>query len=307
MALETNRRRIQKQLFLRILFSMSTLTIATVAHAVPTLEKIAKSGTINLGYRESVLPFSYLDDNKRPIGYLIDLCLKIAEAVKRELKRTDLTIKYVSVNNADTRLKALNSGEIDLECGSTNASPERRKLADFTIPTFIAATRLLVRSDSGIKSIYDLNEKTVVTTKATTQEKLFADLNTRNTLRAKQVSGKSHDESFSLLESGKADAFMLNDVLLASVRATSKTPDQYILTRDPLTIDPLAIMLRKDDVAFKKVVSAEIHRIITQGEINALYRKWFESPIPPKQINFKLPMSYLLRDSFKAPTDWLPN
>ena len=304
---ETPLFRIQKHVFLRILLSTFGLASAAVAHAAPTLEKIAKSGTIILGYRESVLPFSYLDDNKRPIGYSIDLCLKVAEAVKRELKRTDLTIKYVSVNNADTRLKALNSGEIDLECGSTNASAERRKQADFTIPTFIAATRLLVHADSGIKSIYDLNEKTVVTTKETTQQKLFSELNTRNTLRAKQLSGKSHDESFALLESGKADAFMLNDVLLASVRATSKTPDKYILTRDPLTIDPLAIMLRKDDLAFKKVVSAEIHRLITQGEINAIYRKWFESPIPPKQINFKLPMSYLLRDSFKSPTDWLPN
>ncbi|MEZ7911601.1 MAG: transporter substrate-binding domain-containing protein [Propionivibrio sp.] len=118
--------------------------------------------------------------------------------------------------------------------------------------------------------------------------------------------GKDHNESFALLEAGKADAFMMDDVLLATLRASSKDPDKYALTRDPLTIEPLAIMLRKDDAAFKKLVDSELHRAITQGEINTLYRKWFESPIPPNQINLKLPMSYLLRDSFKAPTDWLP-
>ena len=282
------------------------LCMAVPAHAVGTLDKIAKSGSVSLGYREASLPFSYLDDNKRPIGYSIDICQKIVEALKKELKRPDLAVKYVAVST-ETRLKALNSGDIDLECGSTNSNSERRKQADSTIPTFIAATRLLVRADSGIRSIYDLNGKTVVTTVDTTQQKLFAELNKNQTLRAKQLLGKNHNESFALLESGKADAFILNDILLASLRANSKEPDKYILTRDPLTIDPLAIMLRKDDAAFKKVVSGEIHRLITQGEILPIYRKWFESPIPPKQANLKMPMSYLLRDSFKSPTDWLPN
>ena len=143
-------------------------------------------------------------------------------------------------------------------------------------------------------------------TKGTTQEKLFAEINKNHTLRAKTILGANHDESFALLETGKADSFMLNDVLLASVRAASKTPDRYVLTRDPLTIDPLSLTLRKDDPAFRKVVTGEIHRLITQGEINTLYRKWFESPITDKQINLKLPMSFLLRDSFKSPTEWLP-
>ena len=275
------------------------------ATAASTLDKVAKSPVVSLGYRDNSLPFSYLNADKRPIGYSIDICLKIVDALKREIKRNDLNVKYVKVTT-ETRLKSLESGEIDLECGSTNASAERRKLADFTIPTYIASTRLLVKSDSGIKSVYDLAGKTVVMTKGTTQEKLFAEINKNHTLRAKTVLGNTHDESFALLEAGKADAFMLNDILLASVRSTSKTPDRYVLTRDPLTIDPLSLTLRKNDDAFRKIVTGEIHRLITQGEINGMYRKWFESPIPPNQVNLKLPMSYLLRDSFKSPTEWLP-
>ena len=294
---------------LRTLLAVAFFSIALIgpasSHAAGTLDKVAKTGILTLGYRNNSLPFSVLDENKRPIGYSIDICLRVAEAIKRELKRNDINIKFVLVST-ENRIKALDAGEIDIECGSTNASAERRKQVDFTIPTYIASTRLLVKSDSGIKSVYDLTGKTVVMTKGTTQEKLFVEINTNHTLRAKSVLGATHDESFALLESGKADAFMLNDILLASVRTSSKTPDRYVLTRDPLTIDPLSLTLRKDDPAFRKVVTSEIHRLITQGEINTLYRKWFESPLPPNQINLKLPMSYLLRDSFKSPTEWLP-
>ena len=165
------------------------------ATAASTLDKVAKSGVVSLGYRDNSLPFTYLNADKRPIGYSIDICLKIVDALKREIKRNDLNVKYVKVTT-ETRLKSLESGEIDLECGSTNASAERRKLADFTIPTYIASTRLLVKSDSGIKSVYDLAGKTVVMTKGTTQEKLFAEINKNHTLRAKTVLGNTHDESF---------------------------------------------------------------------------------------------------------------
>ena len=291
---------------LRICCAGLILTSTQPAFAASSLEKIAKSGTILLGYREAASPFSYVDDNKRPIGYSIDICLKITEAIKRELKRPDLSVKYTPVTPAN-RIQALSDGLIDIECGSTTSTAERRKQVASTIPTFVAATRLLVRDNSGIKSIYDLSGKNVVTTQGTSSEKLFNDLNKNQTLRATLLFGKDHSESFSMLENGKADAFIMDDVILASLRAASKTPDKFVITRDALTIEPLSIMLRKDDPAFKKLVDGELHRAITQGEITTLYRKWFESPIPPKQINLKLPMGYLLRDSFKAPTDWLPN
>jgi len=296
----------------RIFFS-TPIRVVTASLAVlmsfpaqsATLDKIAQTGTIIIGYRESSPPFSYLDEAKNPIGYSVDLCLKVVEAVKRELKRPNVTVKFVPVTSA-SRMKAVMSDEVDLECGSTTSTAERRKEVAFTVPTFVAATRLMVREGGGIKSIYDLSGKTVVTTGGTSSEKLFTDLNDARTLRAKLVLTKDHAESFAMLETGKADAFIMDDVLLYSLRAGSKEPEKYIVTRDALTIEPLSIMLRKDDPAFKKVVDSEVTRVILQGEINAMYRKWFESPIPPKQINLKIPMSFMLRDSFKTPTDWLP-
>lgn len=283
-----------------------TLLLSCSVQAAGTLEKVAQTGSITLGYRDSSPPFSYLDDAQRPIGYSLDICLKVVEAVKRELKRPDLAVKFAPITSA-SRMKAVIAGDIDLECGSTTSTAERRKEVAFTIPTFVAASRLMVREGSGIKSIYDLSGKTVVTTKGTSSEKLFTDLNETRTLRAKLILNKDHAESFATLEAGKADAFVMDDVLLYSLRAASKAPEEFSITRDVLTIEPLSIMLRKDDPAFKKVVDAEVTRVITQGEINGIYRKWFDMPIPPKQINLKLPMSYMLRDSFKTPTDWLPN
>jgi len=289
---------------IRILGASLAMLMSFLAQGA-TLDKIAQTGTIILGYRESSPPFSYLDEAQRPIGYSVDICLKVVEAVKRELKRPSLAVKFVPVTSA-SRMKAVISDEVDLECGSTTSTAERRKEVAFTIPTFVAASRLMVQEGSGIKSIYDLSGKTVVTTGGASSEKLFTDLNDTRTLRAKLVVTKDHGESFAMLETGKADAFIMDDVLLYSLRASSKEPDKYAITRDALTIEPLSIMLRKDDPAFKKVVDTEVTRIILQGEINAMYRKWFDSPIPPKQINLRIPMSFMLRDSFKAPTDWLP-
>lgn len=289
---------------IRVVAASLAVLMSFPAQAV-TLDKIAQTGTITLGYRESSPPFSYLDEAKNPIGYSIDICMKVVEAIKRELKRPNLTVKFVPVTSA-SRMKAVISDEVDLECGSTTSTAERRKEVAFTIPTFVAATRLMVREGGSIKSIYDLVGKTVVTTGGTSSEKLFTDLNESRTLRAKLVLTKDHSESLAMLETGKADAFIMDDVLLYSLRAGSKEPDKYAITRDALTIEPLSIMLRKDDPAFKKIVDTEVTRVILQGEINAMYRKWFDSPIPPKQINLKIPMSFILRDSFKTPTDWLP-
>ena len=274
-------------------------------HAASTLDKITKTGIVTLGYREASPPFSYVDSNKRPIGYSLDICLKVVDALKRELKRPDLIVKYAPMLSA-SRMAELIDGDIDMECGSTTSTKDRLKQVAFTIPTFIDVGRLLVREGSGIKSVYDLSGKTVVTTKGTSFEKLFAELNQSRTLRASLVLAKDHTEAFAMVESGKADAFIMKDVILAGLRGGTKNPEKYLITKDTLDIQPTAIMLRKDDPGFKKVVDSEVLRLINQGEINAIYRKWFESPIPPQQINLKLPMSYLLRDSFKAPTDWVP-
>lgn len=298
----------------RVFPSVETFFVCCAALMLPvslpasaaTLEKVAQLGAITLGYRESSPPFSYLDGIQRPIGYSIDICMKVVEAVKRELKRPDLIVRFAPVTSA-SRIPALINGEIDLECGSTTSSAERRKQVAFTVPTFVAVTRLMAREGSGINSVFDLVGKSVVTTKGSSSEKLFMELNRERTLRASLILAKEHGEAFSMLEAGSADAFIMDDVLLYSFRAAARDSKQFVITRDTLTIEPLALMLRKDDPVFKRVVDGAVSHVISHDEIYPIYKKWFESPIPPRQVNLKLPMGYLLRDSFKAPTDWLPN
>jgi len=287
-----------------LLFLLSA--ISTQAAAVDAVtDRIARSGVVAIGYRDSSPPFSYLDQDRRPIGYSIEICHRIVDAMRQSLKRP-LEVRYVPVTSA-TRMEAVIRGEVDLECGTTTSTAERRQKVAFTVPTYIATTALLVRSGSGIGSIGDLGGKTVVTTRGTTAEKIFRDANERRSLRASLVEAKDHAESFSVLQAGKADAFIMDDVLLYSLRAASGTPERFEVTRDKLNIEPLAIMFSKEDPALKRIIDQEVSRLVVEGEIQKIYRRWFESPIPPKNVNLSLPMSYLLRDSFKAPTDWLPN
>lgn len=283
-------------LFIILLFSCSL-------QAAGTLDKIAQSGSITLGFRDPALPFSFLDANKQAAGYSIDLCGKITEAIRRELKRSDIKEKYAQVTSV-TRLTAMMNGEIDLECSSSAVTAERLKQVSFSLPIFVAAIRIMVREGSGIRGISNLTGKTVVTTRGTSSEKLFIDLNQLRSLNATLLLANNHAESFAMLESGKADAIILDDVLLYSLRATAKDPSKYIMTRDALTHEPFSIVLRKDDAALKKVVDAEITRLITSGEINAMYRKWFELPITAQQINLNMPMSYMMKEFFKSPRDW---
>ena len=287
-----------------LLFLLSAIT--TQAAAIDAVsDRIARSGVVAIGYRDSSPPFSYLDQDRRPIGYSIEICHRIVDAMRQSLKRP-LEVRYVPVTSA-TRMEAVIRGEVDLECGTTTSTAERRQKVAFTVPTYIATTALLVRSGSGIGSIGDLGGKTVVTTRGTTAEKIFRDANERRSLRASLVEAKDHAESFSVLQAGKADAFIMDDVLLYSLRAASGTPERFEVTRDKLNIEPLAIMFSKEDPALKRIIDQEVSRLVVEGEIQKIYRRWFESPIPPKNVNLSLPMSYLLRDSFKAPTDWLPN
>jgi len=289
-----------------LLFLLSGFSFAQAADSPgPVIDRITRTGILNIGYRDSSPPFSYLDADRRPIGYSLDICLRLVEALRQTLKRP-LDVRHVPVTSA-TRMDAVIRGDVDLECGTTTSTAERRQKVAFTVPTFIATTALLVRAGNGVASINDLSGRTVVTTRGTTAEKMFRGINEQRSLRATLVEAKDHAESFSVLQSGKADAFIMDDVLLYSLRASSGAPEKFEVTRDKLNIEPLAIMFSKDDAELKRIVDREISRLIVEGEIQRIYRRWFESPIPPKNINLSLPMGYLLRDSFKAPTDWLPN
>jgi len=277
-------------------------TASALAQAGDTLAKIRETQTITIAYREASLPFSYLDDKKKPIGYAIDLCLKIAEAVKRELKLPKLDIAYIPVTPS-TRIPAIVDGKADLECGSTTNNFERRKQVAFTIPHFVAAARMLVRTDSGIRNWSDLRGKRVVTTRGTTSVKLLTDRDKVRALGLKLVEASDHAESFSKVEKGEAEAFPMDDVLLYGLRAKAKDPSKFVVVGDLLSTEPYAIMLRKDDAPFKTLVDKEMGRIINEGELVKLYDKWFMHPIPPNGLNMNMPMGYLLRDALRFPTD----
>lgn len=276
--------------------------MALSVHAADTLTKIRETQTITIAHREASVPFSYLDDKKKPIGYAVDLCLKIADAVRRELKLSQLNIQYLAVTSSD-RIPALLEGKADLECGSTTNNAERRKQVAFTIPHFVATARMVVRANSGIRNWSDLRDKKVVTTKGTTSVKL---LNDRDKVRALSLSlteGRDHAESFGMVEKGEAEAFVMDDVLLFGLRANAQNPAGFVVAGDALSLEPYAIMLRKDDAPFKALVDREMGRIILDGEIYKVYDKWFRNPIPPKGINMNMPMGHLLKGTFRFPTD----
>ncbi len=284
------------------LSTIACLLMPAVASALDTLSSIRDRQSIVIAYRESSPPFSYLDENKQPIGYAIDLCTKIVDAVKRELKMPNLKVQYLAVDTT-TRFPALIEGKADLECGVTTNNAERRKKVAFTVPHFFSGVRALVRADSGIRNWPDLRDRTVVVTRNTTTTQLLNHRNDVRSLNVKFIEGADDTDSLRLVIENKADVFPMDEVVLYSLRANLKTPAKYSIIGDPLSVEPYAIMLRKDDAAFKKIVDTEMVRIVHDGEIFRLYDRWFMRPIPPNNVNLNLPMGYLLRDSLRFPTD----
>lgn len=280
---------------------LASCTLSVSAYA-GQLDKIRETREITIAHRDASIPFSYLDDQKKPIGYAMDLCLKIVAALERELKISVIKINYLPVTSA-SRIPAIVEGKAALECGSTTNTSDRRKQVDYTISHFISSARFLVRTDTGIDKLEDLIGKTVTSTKGTTNIKTLARIDAERLLKLKIVESQDHAEAFSMVVNKKADAFAMDDVLLFGLRANAAQPEVLKVIGKPMTIEPYAIMLPKADPAFKKVVDAEMRRIMLSGEINAIYKKWFERPIPPKGINLALPMPYFLRDSIKYPSD----
>jgi len=276
---------------------------ASAEELTGTLKNIKDTGTITLGYRDSSIPFSYLDDNQKPVGFAMDICYKIVDAVKKDLKLDKLQVKLNPVTSA-TRIPLMANGTIDLECGSTTNNAEREKQVWFTNTHFLTASRYVFKKSSNLKSIDDLKGKTVVSTAGTTNIKQLTEANVARKLNATIVPAKDHAEAFLMVETDRAVAFVMDDILLASLVAGSKDPSDYVISKDAFsTPEPYGIMLRKDDVPFKKVVDAATAALYTSGEGQKLYDKWFMSKIPPKGLNLNTPISPELKAEFAKPSD----
>lgn len=271
------------------------------ADSAPVLRRIRQTGAIRIAHRESSVPFSLLADGK-PMGYAVDLCLRVADAVRGALKLPSLRVDWVQVTPA-SRIPAIVEGKADLECGSTTNNRERREQVAFTIPHYIAGSRMLVKASSGITKWQDLRGKTVVSTTGTTPLATLRKMDESGAMQLRLVEAKDHAQAFAMVEAGKADAFVMDDVLLYGLRANAAKPAEYRITGDLLTIEPYAIMLSRQDAAFKQLVDKTLVASIYDQDTQKLYRKWFQGPIPPHGTRLDIPMSYLLRDSFKFPSD----
>ncbi|RXZ43856.1 glutamate/aspartate ABC transporter substrate-binding protein [Crenobacter cavernae] len=276
--------------------------IAAPAFAEGTLDKVKQSGTITLGHRDSSIPFSYLGNDQRPIGYSVDIANKVVDKLKKDLKLPNLQVRYNLVTS-QTRIPLVQNGTVDLECGSTTNNVERQKQVDFSVGIFEIGTRLLTKKTSGVKDFPDLKGKNVVTTAGTTSERLIKSMNADKGLGMNIISAKDHGESFLMLESGRAVAFMMDDVLLAGEMAKARNPAEWVVTGKPQSFEIYGCMMRKGDPAFKKVVDDAIRAVYKSGEINKIYAKWFLNPVPPKNVNLNFPMSAELKKLVKNPTD----
>jgi len=296
---------------LRLLGKISALALvaglcAGSAHAeelTGTLKNIKETGTITLGYRDSSIPFSYLDDNQKPVGFAMDICYKVVDAIKKDLKLDKLDVKLNPVDSS-TRIPLLANGTIDLECGSTTNNAEREKQVAFTNTHFLTASRFVSKKANKMTMIDDLKGKSVVSTAGTTNIKQLTEANAARKLGINIITAKDHAEAFLMVETDRAAAFVMDDILLASLVAGSKDPGAYAISKDAFSRpEPYGIMLRKDDPAFKKVVDAATAALYTSGEGLKLYDKWFMSKIPPKGLNLNTPIAPELKAEFAKPSD----
>jgi glutamate/aspartate transport system substrate-binding protein len=266
-----------------------------------TLDKIKKTGIITVGHRDASIPFSYYDDQQRPVGYAMDICQAIVTAVKNELKMSSIQVNYQLVTSAN-RIPLMANGTIDLECGSTTNNLDRQKQVWFTNTHFVTANRWISKKSAKLHTLNDLKGKTVVSTAGTTNIKQITEINTAQNLGMNIISANGHPEAFQMVETGRAAAFVMDDILLYSLAAQARNPKDYEIDPTPLSVEPYGIMIRKDDAAFKKVADAATAELYSSGRIKAIYDKWFLKPIPPKGINLNVPMSASLKKVFAKPT-----
>ena len=288
----------------RLLTFVLAVLLSATAHAQqsPTLRKIQETGVITIGFRDKSIPFSFLDRQQRPIGYSIDLCQRVVDAIRIRIKRPGLEVLMRPVTSAN-RISFVVNDIIDLECGSTTNTAERKKDVAFSVTTFVASGSLVSKRVRDIHSLQELRGHTVVSTAGTTYVKALAESNRKLDLGMSIIAGKGHADSFQLVETDRAAAFAMDDVLLHGLVANTRNPADYVIYNSELSVEPYGIVLRKDDPEFKRIVDEALIALFRSGDINAIYRKWFQSPIPPNKAELDLPMSNALRKAISFPTD----
>ena len=288
--------------------ALATTAVATALLALlptswaQTLDKVKGSGSIAVAYRESSIPFSYLDDKAQPTGFGWEICMRIVDEVRRATGRADLKVTTQAVTSAN-RIPLLVNGTIDIECGSTTNNSDRAKQVAFATNYFYTGTRLLVKAGSPIKGVADLKGRKVVSTTGTTNFRIMRALNEERNLGFELIGAKDHAESQLVVASGRADAFAMDDILLYGLAASSANPREWAVVGESIQVEPYAIMLRKDDPTFKALVDGVLARLMDSGEFERLYTRWFQSPIPPRGVNLNAPMPAELRDNLKAKSD----
>ncbi len=281
---------------------LATLAILAAPAAADTLTRARDAGAITLGIRESSYPLSYLDDRQQPVGYHIDICQRIVEAVRKQLGLPGLKVQFQAVTSQN-RIPLLTNGTVDLECGSTTNNEARQKQVAFAPTTYVTYVRMAVKKASGITSLAQLHGKPVATTTGTTSVQLMRAHEKAKGVDFKEVYGKDHADSFLMLETDRAVAFVMDDNLLLGLIMTSKNPADYQVVGETLSVEPIAIMLRRDDPAFRALVDDTVKGLMKSGELEKLYARWFLSPIPPRGANMNYPMGEHLNQLVKSPND----
>ena len=266
------------------------------------LKKIKESGELTLGYRESSIPFSYLDDKAQPVGYSVELCGRVVDAIKSELKMPGLKVNRQAVTSQN-RIPLVANGTVQLECGSTVNNAERQAQVGFSVTSFIVATRFVAKKSANYKTVDDLKGKTVACTSGTNTVKRVRELNEARGLNLTILNGKDHAESMLLVTSGRAEAFFEDDILLTGMVATSADPTGYALSTEGYSVDPYAIMFAKDDPEFKRLVDNTLVGLYKSGEVGKIYDRWFMKPIPPKGITLNFALGPQLQRAFAKPSD----
>ena len=267
-----------------------------------TLAKIKNSGTIAIGHRESSIPFSYYDKDEKVVGFAMDLCYVVVDAVKAKLGLAKLDVKLVPLTPS-LRVPSILSEKIDLGCETMTNNVERQKVVAFSSTYFVAANRFVSKVAANLRTLDDLKGRTVVSTIGSTNLKQISEINAQRHLDLTIIGAKDNFEAFRMLESDRAAAVVMDDILLYSAVANSAAPADYVVSDEALSIEPYAILLRHDDPAFKKVADDALAAIYRNGDINKIYAKWFLNPIPPNGISLNVPMSAVVKRAFENPTD----